>query len=40
MGPLIEEENEFGICDECGEYVESLVLTEGDWVSEHCERYR
>ena len=28
--------DEFGICDECGEYTEELVLIEGSWVCREC----
>jgi len=43
--PLIElleegEEPEFGICDECREYVEKLVLSEEEWVCKDCEQFR
>jgi len=39
---MVEERNnpDFGICDECGEYAKSLVLHDGEWVCESCERFR
>lgn len=30
---------QFGICDECGEYHESLASLSGEWVCEDCARY-
>ena len=43
--PMVEllgegKEPEFGICDECGEYVGRLVLLEEEWVCQNCERFR
>lgn len=32
----MKPEEEFGICDECGEYTEELVQTEGEWVCHDC----
>jgi len=37
--PLIEQEEkkeEFGVCDECGEYTDELVLINGEWVCNEC----
>ncbi len=28
--------DEFGVCDECGEYTEALVLIEGTWICKDC----
>jgi hypothetical protein len=33
-------EEEFGICDECGEYTEELVLADGEWVCRECATYQ
>lgn len=27
---------EFGVCDDCGEYTEELILIEGSWVCKTC----
>lgn len=35
----IGEDTDFGICDECGEYMEDLVPREGEWLCEECERF-
>lgn len=32
------EKDEFGVCDECGEYTEELVLIDGSWVCKGCSR--
>jgi len=37
--PIMEMENmgeEFGICDECGEYTDELKLLNGRWVCQEC----
>jgi formylmethanofuran dehydrogenase subunit E len=34
------EETGFGICDCCGEYVKDLLLAEGEWICENCEKFR
>lgn len=31
---------DFGICDECGEYTEELVLLGGEWVCKGCSLYQ
>ncbi len=33
-------EEEFGVCDECGEYTEELVMVNGEWVCKECAGYR
>jgi hypothetical protein len=41
--PITEEENpkeEFGICDDCGEYSEELVYFDGEWVCKNCASYQ
>lgn len=30
--------DEFGVCDECGDYTEELVLVEGNWLCRDCSR--
>jgi hypothetical protein len=34
-----EEDLEFGICDECGEYCDSLRHSGGEWLCGECEKY-
>lgn len=37
--PITEHENEekeLGICDDCGEYSEELMLINGRWVCQEC----
>ncbi len=33
---MVEKEAEFGVCDECGEYTEELMLMEGAWICKKC----
>jgi len=33
-----ESDNEFGVCDECGEYTEELILISGTWICKQCSR--
>ena len=37
---LEAEEEEFGICDECGEYTKGLVNNSGEWLCQNCERFK
>lgn len=30
------EKDEFGVCDDCGDYTEELVLIEGNWICNNC----
>jgi len=32
----IDPKEEFGVCDECGDYTEELVLIEGNWLCRGC----
>jgi len=36
----LNPEEEAGICDECGEYTEGLMMVHGEWVCEACGRYK
>jgi len=33
-----DSKEEFGVCDECGEYTEELMLIESNWVCKDCSR--
>ena len=33
------EKTDFGICDECGSYTETLALVAGEWVCASCTRF-
>lgn len=30
------KEEEFGVCDECGEYADELMFLEGEWICKGC----
>jgi len=34
-----DREEDMGICDECGEYTDELVLSDGEWVCRECAIY-
>jgi len=41
--PITEKENidkDAGVCDECGEYSNELMLIDGQWVCPDCNEYR
>jgi len=35
-GDAAMPKDEFGVCDECGEYTEELILIEGSWLCREC----
>ena len=41
--PITENQNierESGICDECGEYSDELILINGEWICPGCSEYK
>ena len=31
-----QQDEEYGICDECGEYTDELIPTDGEWICKEC----